>query len=113
MKFKIFRWRAIGPLLLFLLFLGVLWILFGDWLVEDTGEEVTTVLLGTQVDITGLHVRETESRIEIGGLQIADPFNVNRNLFETGATVLELDPAALLEKKLVIDRLTIADLRVG
>jgi uncharacterized protein (TIGR03545 family) len=113
MKIKIFRWRAIGPLLLFLLLLGVLWILFGDWLVEDTGEEVTTELLGTQVDISGLRVRETQSRIEIGGLQIADPFNLNRNLIETGAAVLLLDPAALLEKKLVIDRLTIADLRLG
>lgn len=113
MKIKIFRWRAIGPLLLVLVLLGVLWILFGDWLVEDTGEEVTTELLGTQVDISGLHIRETESRIRIGRLQIADPFDVNRNLIETGAAVLELDPAALLEKKLVIDRLTIADLQLG
>ena len=113
MKIKIFRWRAIGPLLLFLVFLGVLWILFGDWLVEDTGEEITTELLGTQVDISGLHIRETRSRIELGGLQVADPFDVNRNLIETGAAVLELDPAALLEKKLVIDQLTIADLRLG
>jgi uncharacterized protein (TIGR03545 family) len=113
MKIKIFRWRAIGPLLLILVFLWVLWLVFGDLLVEDTGEEVTTELLGTQVDISGLKIRETESRIEISGIQVADPFNLNRNLLETGATVLELDPAALLEKKMVIDNLTIADLRLG
>lgn len=113
MKIKIFRWKAIGPLLLFFLFLGILWLLFGDLLVEDTSEEVTTELLGTQVDINGLHVRETESRVELGNLQVADPFNLNRNLLETGAAVLELDPAALLEKKLVINRLTIQDLRFG
>lgn len=113
MKMKIFRWRAIGPLLLFLAFLGVLWLIFGDLLVEDTGEEVTTELLGTQVDISGLRVRETRSRIDIGGIQIADPFNLDRNLIETGNAVLQLDPAALLEKKLVIDQLTIADLRLG
>jgi uncharacterized protein (TIGR03545 family) len=113
MKIKIFRWRAIGPLLLFLVFLWVLWLVFGDMLVEDTGEEVTTELLGTQVDISGLRVRETESRIEIAGIQIADPFNLSRNLLETGSAVLELDPAALLEKKLVIDQLTIADLQLG
>jgi uncharacterized protein (TIGR03545 family) len=113
MKTRIFRWRAIGPLLLFLVLLWVLWLLFGDLLVEDTGEEVSTELLGTQVDISGLRVRETESRIEIAGLQVADPFNLERNLIETGAAVLELDPAALLEKKIVIDRLTIAGLRLG
>ena len=113
MKIKIFRWRAIGPLLLFLVFLGILWLIFGDVLVEDTGEEVTTELLGTQVDISGLRIRETQSRIDIGGIQIADPFNLDRNLIETGRAVLELDPAALLEKKLVIDQLAIADLRLG
>ena len=113
MKIKVFRWRAIGPLLLFLVLLGILWLILGDRLVEDTGEEVTTELLGTQVDISGLKLRETESRIEIAGLQIADPFNLHRNLIETGAAVLELDPAALLEKKLVIDQLTVADLRLG
>ena len=106
MKIKIFRWRAIGPLLLFLVFLWILWLIFGDMLVEDTGEEVTTELLGTQVDISGLRIRETESRIEIAGIQVADPFNLSRNLLETGSAVLELDPAALLEKKLVIDQLT-------
>lgn len=113
MKLKIFRWRAIGPLLLFFVFLGVLWLLLGDRLVEDTSEEVTTELLGTQVDISGLRVRETESRVEIAGLQVADPFHLDRNLLETGATVLQLDPAALLEKKLVVDLLTIQDLRFG
>ena len=113
MKLKIFRWRAIGPLLLFFALLGVLWILFGDRLVEGTSEEVTTELLGTQVDISGVSLRETESRVEIGGLQVADPFNLDRNLLETGAAVLQLDPAALLEKKLVVDQLTIQNLRFG
>jgi uncharacterized protein (TIGR03545 family) len=113
MKLKIFRWRAIGPLLLFLVFLGILWVLFGDLLVEDTSEEVSTELLGTQVDISGLKLRETDSRIEISGIQIADPFNLDKNLIETGSAVLELDPAALLEKKLVVNQLTIQDLRLG
>jgi uncharacterized protein (TIGR03545 family) len=113
MKIKIFRWKAIGPLLLFLIFLGVLWMIIGDRLVEDTSEEVTTELLGTQVDISGLRILETQSRVEIRGLAIADPFNLDRNLIETGGAIFELDPAALLEKKLVVDQLTIQDLRFG
>lgn len=109
----LFRWRAIGVLVLVLIGLGVLWMLFGDWLVEDTTEEASTELLGTQVDIAGLHLRETEARVEIARLQVADPFHLDHNLLETGPVVLDLDPAALLEKKLVIDQLRITGLRFG
>ncbi len=112
-KLRIFRWRAIGPLLVFLALLGVLWLVFSDMLIEDTSEEVSTELLGAQVDIQGLRLRETDPRVEIAGLQIADPFQLDRNLLETGLAILELDPGALLEKKLVIDRLTIRNLRFG
>jgi uncharacterized protein (TIGR03545 family) len=112
-KIKIFRWRAIAPLLLCLVLLGVLWLVFGDMLVEDTGEEVSTELLGTQVDLNGLRLRETEAKVELAGIQVADPFNPMKNLFESGRAILELDPAALVEKKFVIDRLRIENLRVG
>jgi uncharacterized protein (TIGR03545 family) len=113
MRAKIFRWKAIGPLLLVLLLLGTVWLIFGDIFVEDTSEEVTTKLLGTQVDISGLRLHETKPRVDIGGIQVADPFDLNRNVLETGATILELDAAALLEKKVVVNQLRIQDLRFG
>ena len=113
MKRKIFRWKAIGPLLLLLALLGLAWVLFGDRFVEDTGEEVATDLLGTEVDLSGLRIRETDAAVDLGRLQVADPFNPARNLVETGAITLDVEPAALLEKKLVIDRLSVADVRFG
>lgn len=109
----LFRWRGIGPLLLLVLLLGIGWLLFGDRLVEETGEEVGTELLGAQVDLAGLRVRETAPAIELTGLAIANPFDPMRNLLETGAIALDLDPEALLEKKLVVHQLVVRDLRVG
>lgn len=112
-RLRIFRWRAVGPLLVLLALLGVLWLLFGDLLLRQTAEDAGTDLLGTEVDIAGLHLRESQSSLEIGRLQVADPFDSLRNLIETGAIRLELDPAALLEKKLVVNRLELHGLRFG
>ncbi len=112
-KTKIFRWKAIFPLLVGLVLLGVLWALFGDYVVRQTGEDAATDLLGTEVDIDRLRVRESEAAVELGGLQVADPFDPNRNLLEAGSIRVDLDAAPLLEKKLIIERLVLQDLRFG
>lgn len=111
--FKVFRWKAIGPLLLVLALLVVIWMIFGDRLVQDTSEEASTELLGTEVDISGLKLHETAARVNVARVQIADPFDRQKNLVETGALELELDPAALLEKKLVVNQLRVTDLTFG
>ena len=51
MTVKIFRWKAIGPLLLFFTILGVLVWIFAEPVAKDTTEEASTELLGTQVDV--------------------------------------------------------------
>jgi uncharacterized protein (TIGR03545 family) len=112
-RVRIFRWKAIGPLLLLLALLGFFWVIFGDGIVESTSEEATSDLLGTEVDIRGLTLHETDARIDIAAVAVADPFDSRRNLIEASTLVLDLDPAALLEKKLVIDRLHVQDLSVG
>ena len=45
MQVKIFRWKAIGPLILFLAIIAVLVILFAEPLARDTTEEVSTEML--------------------------------------------------------------------
>lgn len=108
--FKVFRWRAIGPLLLFLLLLAGLWVLFADAIARRQAESSLSDLLGTQVDIGRLTIRETEAAVEVDRLAIADPRDPRRNLLEAGAVVIDLDPVPLTEKKLVIDRLSLQGL---
>lgn len=112
-KVRIFRWQGTIPLLLVFALLVTIWILFGDRIVEETTEEASTELLGTQVDIAALRIRETEPSVEIRGVQVADPFNPMRNLVEAGRIQLELEAVPLLEKKLVIRQLALLDLRFG
>jgi uncharacterized protein (TIGR03545 family) len=113
MRVKIFRWKAIGPLLLFLGILTVLVILFAEPLARDTTEEVSTELLGTQVDVGRLDLLPRQASVDLGALQIADPFEPRRNLVEADQIHLKLNPEALAEKKLVVEQFTLHGMRFG
>jgi len=109
--FRFFRWRAIGPLLLFFLLLLVLWLVFGDVIVRRQAEISLSEMLGTQVDIGRLTIHETDASVEVARLAIADPRDPGRNLLEAQSVVIDLDPVPLTEKKLVIDRLALNGLQ--
>jgi len=113
MAVKIFRWKAIGPLLLFLLIIAILVWLFAEPFAKDTTEEVGTELLGTQVDIGKLDIRADEAAVDLHLLEIADPFNVSKNLVEAEEIRLKLNPLALAEKKLVVENLRLGGVKFG
>ena len=110
-RFRIFRWKAVGPLLLFLLLLVILWIIFADRIARHQAESNLSETLGTEVDIASLRIREADAAVDIGGLAIADPRDRMRNLFEAGTITVDLDPVPLTEKKIVIDQLRLSGLR--
>ncbi|HEX6057431.1 MAG TPA: hypothetical protein VFZ11_00340 [Gemmatimonadaceae bacterium] len=110
---RIVRWQG---LVAFALLLGVLalgWTLLGDRVVESTAEEATTKLLGATVEIDGLRIRTAATSLDVGALRIADPFDPMRNLIDARDLVLVLEPEPLLEKKLVVRRLVLGDVRFG
>ena len=113
MAVKIFRWRAISVLLLVLIILGVLWALFSDLILRQTTEEASTQFLGTQVDVGRFRLSETDARVDLGALAVADPFDSMRNLLELERAELKLNPGALAEKKLVIERFSLNGMEFG
>jgi uncharacterized protein (TIGR03545 family) len=113
MRIKIFRWKAIGPLLFLLAILTLLLLVFAEPIAHDTTEEASTELLGTQVDIGKLDLLPREASVDLQALQIADPFAPRRNLIEADEIRLKLNPEALAEKKLVIERLSLNGMRFG
>lgn len=110
---KLFRWKAIGPLLLLLVLIAVLVVLFAEPVARQTTEEVSTELLGTQVDVGRLDLIPRRASVDLGALQIADPFEPRRNLVEADRVVLKLNPEALAEKKLVVERFALQGMRFG
>jgi uncharacterized protein (TIGR03545 family) len=113
MRIKIFRWKAIGPLLLLFIILGVLLWIFAEPIARDTTEEASSEFLGTQVDVGKLDLLPRQASVELRALQIADPFVLTRNLIEADDIRLKLNPAALAEKKIVIENLSLHGMRFG
>src|SRR5215207_5137161 len=113
MRVKIFRWKAIGPLLLLFLILILLVWVFAEPVARDTTEEAATQLLGTEVNVGKLDLIPRQASVDLRALQIADPFVLTHNLLEADEIRLKLNPAALAEKKLVIERLTLQGMRFG
>lgn len=110
---RIFRWQGIIPLtLVFALLLGG-WTLFGDRVVRNTLSEAGTKALGAQFDIAAVRIRTLATTVELRGITLADPFDRNKNLVEVSVVRLELEPRPLLEKKIVVKRLAITDVRTG
>ncbi len=96
MRVAVFRWKAVVPLLVFGAVALGLWLVFADRIARRTAESVGTTLIGAEVEIERLHLDLPHGRVEIHGLTVASPFE-----------------APLLEKKLVIDRLTATGLTFG
>ena len=112
-RVAIFRWKGIIPFLLGLAVVAAVWLLFADRILRGTLEETGTKALGTELDIASLRIDAARTAVELTGVAIADPFDARRNLLELRRLLVELEPAPLLEKKLVVRRLTIADVRTG
>ncbi|MGH7605953.1 MAG: hypothetical protein ACREME_01320, partial [Gemmatimonadales bacterium] len=111
MRTRVFRWRAIGPLLVAALVLAILWVLFADTIVRRETEQAGTELLGARVEIDDLHLDLANGDVTIRGLTIASPHEPFRNLLQADELVADLDVLALTEKKIVIDRLAANGLR--
>ena len=104
MAVKVFRWRAIGPLLGFAA-LGVAgWILFADRIARATAEDVGTSVVGARVEIRDLHIDLAAGDVTVRGLTVASPHEPFKHLLEADELVADLDVLPLLEKKVVIAR---------
>ena len=113
MSVKVFRWRAIGPLLILFVIACVLWWLFADGIARRESQRVGTQMLGAKVEIQELHLDLKNGDVTIRGLTIASPHEAFKNLLQADEIVADLDMVPLTEKKIVIDRIVANGLRFG
>jgi uncharacterized protein (TIGR03545 family) len=113
MSVRVFRWRAVGPLLLFALIGAILWVIFADRIARISAEKIGTSIVGAKVEIEHLHIDLANGDVTVRGLTVASPHEALKNLFQADELTADLDVLPLLEKKVVIDRLAANGLRFG
>lgn len=110
---RIFRWQGIVPIILVLVLVFGGWMLFGERIIRGTMAEAATKALGAQFDLTDVKIRTFATTVELRGITLADPFDHNKNLFEVGHILMELEPRPLLEKKVIVKRFGMGAVRIG
>ncbi|HEV8510535.1 MAG TPA: TIGR03545 family protein [Gemmatimonadales bacterium] len=113
MSVRVFRWRAIGPLLVLFVIAGILWWLFADSIARRETQKLGTQMLGAKVEIQDLHLDLKNGDVTIRGLTIASPHEAFKNLLQADEIVADLDVVPLTEKKIIIDRIVANGLRFG
>jgi len=112
-RLKVFRWKAIGPLLILLVIAGVLWWVFADTIARRETQKVGTQVLGAKVEIQDLHLDLAHGKVLIRGLTVASPHEALRNLLQADELVADVDMVPLTEKKVIINRIVANGLRFG
>jgi len=110
---QFFRWRAIVPLALFLVLLGVGWLLLLDTLVERGVEDAGSYIVGAKVDVESADLRLSEGAVTLRGLAVANPNAPMTNLFEASEIIADLRLAPLLERRVVVETLAVRGVRFG
>lgn len=110
---RIVRWKAVGPLAVFGGLFALGWWLLADQATERAVEYVGAEIVGARVDVASADLRLGEGAVRLSGLAVTNPNEPMRNLFEAEAVVAKVQTLPLLEKKIIIDTVTIRGVRFG
>jgi uncharacterized protein (TIGR03545 family) len=110
---KLFRWKAIVPMLVFAVLLAVFWVFYVDRAIRKAIEFVGTEIVGAKVELESARLRLVQADLVLKGLQVTDPNQPMRNLFEIPELVADLNGRALLSKKVVVETLAVRGMRFG
>ncbi len=89
----------------------ILFLLFSNKWLENEMESVGTSINGAKVEFDGIALSLIDLRIKWNRLQVTDPKNTWRNLFETEKTEFDLALLPLFSKKFVVENIQLEGLK--
>ncbi len=87
--------------------------LLSDKLIERSMESAGESIVGAKVEIDNLNFSLLSLSISLERLQVANPKDTWKNIFETGRMSFDMEFAPLFRKKIIINDVTMAGLRIG
>jgi len=108
---KFIRWKGLIPFVLVTAAVYVFATFYMDALLKRTLVKQGTKLNGALVDVDGVSLSFLRSRFEIRGLRATDPSDLMKNRLDVRSIVADLRFLPLLKKKVVIEDMTIADVK--
>jgi len=107
------RPKGIIALLIIGMIFGAIFYLLSDKLIERGLEKAGESAVGAKVEIDNLKLNLVELSISLDRLQVTNPNDTWKNLFETSRMSFDMEVAPLARKKIIINDVTIAGIRIG
>ncbi len=110
---RLIRWKGLAAFAAFCLALWLFWWLLAGWLVKISLEKAATAAVGAQVDIAAADLSLFPMALELKGIQVTDPQKPAFNLVAADTIGMAIAPRPLLRRKLIIEKMNVAGLRMG
>ena len=108
---KLFRWKAVVPLVIVVALLVLGWMLFADRMLRKGIEAGGTAAVGAQVNLASARIHLFRGNVTLRGLQVTNPHAPMTNIVQLDEIVADIGLLPLLEKKVVVDTVAIRGLR--
>jgi len=92
---------------------GLTMYLISDSLIESGMEKAGEAIVGAKVEIDNLTFSLLSLSISLDRLQVTNPNNTWKNLFETARMSFNMELKPLFRKNIIINDITVADIRIG
>ena len=103
---------VIGLIVVILLLVGITYLISDD-LIETGMERSGESIIGARVEIDNLKFSLAALAISFDRLQVTNPSDTWRNVFETGKMSFNMEWAPLAAGKVIINDISVADIRLG
>jgi len=106
-----FRWKGIIFLVVIAAIIIVLSFLLTDRWLENKLESIGSSVVGAKVEIDGLDFSIFSVQVRWQRIQVTDPKNTWKNMFETGVSDFNMEFWPLLSKKIIVENVQVTGFR--
>lgn len=110
---KWIRWWGLGAFVVVAAILGCVWIFFVDGWVKSLIEEAGTEAVGAKVELGAADLSLFPAGLTLVRLQVTNPKKPMTNAVEIADVTMGLDGLNLLRRKVIVEEMTVAGVRLG